>query len=149
MFGAIIAKVRSLLFRFLDLLLGKTGIFVVLLGLFLVITGAIFLAQPGRARNKLLGMGFGQVKFILLCVCMFLGTAVLSFAFSHPGLLLKLFAFLAIAALVRGYFILKKKVFTRAIDWVSRIPLHALKVFSVFQIVIGIGMLVFSRRIFW
>jgi hypothetical protein len=149
MIAAIVMKIRNLFFRLFDLLLGKTAFFVVLLGWFLVITGILFLVQPQRARQKLLGMGFGQVKFYLLLLAVFLGTALFSFGFNRPGIFPKIGALLGIAALVRGYFILKKKVLSRITEWFSRIPLKTLKVFAGIQIAIGACMLLFLRRIFW
>ncbi|MCX5706156.1 MAG: hypothetical protein NTW13_00520, partial [Candidatus Omnitrophica bacterium] len=44
----------------------------IILGWVLIISGVIFLLKPEKARNKLLGQGFGIIKSLLVLVAVYL-----------------------------------------------------------------------------
>lgn len=141
----IFTLIRTYLFKLLNSLLGKTKIFVIILGWFLVASGFFMLIWPERARRKLVGIGFGQIKWILLIVAFYL-VSLLSSISSNIGP--AIFMVGAIAIIV-AYFFFKKKTYNKIEEQFSKIPIKALKVFAVIQIMLGAFMILFFRRIWF
>lgn len=145
----ILLLIRHYLFRFAEIIFGRTSLFIVLLGWFLIITGALFLSNPERARNKIVGMGYGQVKgwlfFFFLCSAGF----VVSLALQYAGPLGLGVAFLGCGLLVYWYLRLRKKAFMALTSWLTKVPVRSIIRFAYFQIAIGILMLYVRRRFFW
>jgi len=146
---ALILYIKNLFVKLLNFLFGKTGIFITILAWFLIITGIWCLFRPERARKKLVGMGFGPVKWILLIVCIYLATILLSLSERLSGILAIILMIAVIISAARFYFLLKNKLYNKLVNWFSKIPMKHLKAFAVIQIVIGCLMLSLKRRIWF
>ncbi|MDP2920883.1 MAG: hypothetical protein Q8O12_00745 [Candidatus Omnitrophota bacterium] len=142
-----IGQIRYLIFKVLNAIFGSFRIFIVLLGWFLVITGIIFLSQPERARNKMVGMGFWQIKVILFSIALTLAVFVASLTDKISGILSLALFILCIIAIIRGYLSLKKKTYNKISAWFAKVPMKYLKAFAIIQIAIGIIMIVFNKRL--
>jgi len=145
----IILYIKNLFMKLLNFLFGKTGIFITILAWFLITTGVWFLFRPERARRKLVGMGFGPVKWILLIVCIYLVTILLSLSEKLSGNLALVLVIVIIISAVRFYFILKKKLYNKLAAWFSKIPMKHLKILAIIQIAVGCIMLALKRRIWF
>ena len=142
-----IGQIRYLIFKVLNAIFGSFSIFIVLLGWFLVITGIIFLSQPERARNKMIGMGFWQIKVILFSIALSLAVFISHLTDKINGILsLAIFIF-CIVAIIRGYLLLKKKSYDKISAWFAKVPMKYVKAFAIIQIAIGIIMIAFNKRL--
>ena len=140
---------RNYLFRIADSVFGRTSLFIILLGWFLIITGALFLSNPEHARKKIVGMGYGQVKgwlfFFLLCAAGFM----VSLALQHAGVLGSGLAIFGCGLLVYLYLRVRKAAFMTLTSWLAKVSLRSIIHFAYFQIVVGVLMLYLRRRFFW
>lgn len=141
----IIALIKSYIFKLLNFIFGKTTIFIIILGWFLVISGAFMLIWPERARRKLVGMGFGQIKWIFLIIALYL-VSVLSTISSNVGPNIFI---VGVIAIVVAYFFLKKKTYNKIQEQFAKIPIRVLKVFALIQIILGVFMIFFLKRIWF
>lgn len=139
----ILTAIKNTLYKLVNFLFGKTKIFVVILGWFLVISGLLMLLWPKRAQKKLAAIGFGPVKYILLVILLYLVPLIFSFG-GKIGIWL---ALAAIAAALVFYRYLKKKAYNRIQTWFAKIPAKFLRIFAGIQIVIGVIMLIVEKRI--
>jgi hypothetical protein len=144
---AVLLAIKNLFVKIIYTLFGRTRIFVILLGWFLVITGVWMLARPEAARKSMISRGFGQAKWIILILVFFLGSLLLSIASRIGGDIPAVIAVAGIIMLAVGYFRLRKKSFLVISSWVQKVPLAYLKMYAVIQIVIGALMLLLQRRI--
>jgi len=140
---ALLLWIKNLFLKVINFLFGKTHIFITILGWFLIASGSIMLLFPEKARKKLIGMGFGQIKWVILVAAVFLISLLLSIG-NKIG---NTFAFLGIAGVIFLYFVLKKKAQEKIRVYFAKIPVKFLRVFACIQIVIGILMLILSKRI--
>jgi hypothetical protein len=127
--------------------LGKTWIFIFILGWFLVITGALFLVNPQRARNKLLNHGFGILKFYIKLLAIYLAIMLVSVALKAQNPIFIIASVAGVVAIIAGFLFLKKKVYNKLAGQFQKIPLPALKIFAWIQISVGALMLILQRRI--
>ena len=141
--------IKNLFMKLLNFLFGKTGIFITILAWFLIITGILFLFRPERARNKLVGMGFGPVKWLMLITCIYLAMTLVSLSEKLSGILALVLMIVIIISSVRLYFMFKKKLYNKFVVWFSKIPIKHLKVLAIIQIAIGCLMLTLKRRIWF
>ena len=135
--------IKNLIYKFINFIFGKTKIFITILGWFLVITGVFMLLKPERARNKLIGMGFGQIKGVILIIDIYLVSLLISLS-SKIGPIMVL---AGIIAIIFSYFLLRNKVLSKIKEKFAKIPVKILKVFAGIQISIGVLMFVFLVRI--
>jgi hypothetical protein len=135
--------------KLLNFLLGKTVFFITILAWFLVITGAIFLWKPERARKKLIGMGFGPVKWMLLLAVVYVAGILIGWTGKLSGLLGIVLLVVVILGSIKVYLLFKKKLYNKFLEWFAKIPVKQLKVFAAIQILIGCLMLIFKRRIWF
>ena len=133
--------------KLLNFLFGKTKIFIVILAWFLIITGAIFLVNPEKARKKLLSHGFGIFKGYLRIFVIYLAIVLLSLSTKTAVGFLKFLCFFGVVLIVWSFFFLKKKIFVKLEGKFAKIPISALIVFAYIQILVGALMLIFQRRI--
>ncbi|MBM3251745.1 MAG: hypothetical protein FJZ11_03080 [Candidatus Omnitrophica bacterium] len=143
----IISLFKRTLFKLINFLLGKTKIFIFVLGWFLVITGSIFLIQPERARNKLIMIGFGFLKWYLLIIAIYLGMMMISFSEKTQLIGMKISTLAAVIAVIAAYFLLKKKTYNSLTEKFAKIPIGFLKIFACIQIAVGTLMLILEKRI--
>ncbi|MFA5388966.1 MAG: hypothetical protein WC312_04330 [Candidatus Omnitrophota bacterium] len=141
-----IGQIRYLIFKVLNTIFGGFKIFIVLLGWFLVITGIILLSQPKRARNKMIGMSFWQVKTILFSIALTLAVFISRLTGKLSGALSLALFILCVIAIIRLYLSFKKKAHDKILAWFARMPMKYLKAFAIIQIIIGIAMIVFNKR---
>lgn len=140
----LLSLIKNWFLKLINLLFGKTRIFIIILAWFLIITGALFLAQPERARKKIVGYGFGFLKWPLLSLVVYAGMFLVSLGFKKSGILI---ASLGIIFIIWAYFFLKKKTYKKLEEQFAKIPIKFLKIFAVIQITVGALMLILQRRI--
>ena len=140
---------RSLVFKVLNRLFGRTSIFIILLGWFLLITGIWMLLQPEKAKRHLVGQGFGIFKGYLLMLALFTGMLLLSLSTKVSGNLSLVISIIGLLLLVRAYFLLKKKAALKIADWVQKVPLKYLKIYAAIQALIGAVMVMLHKRIWY
>jgi uncharacterized protein YjeT (DUF2065 family) len=138
---------KNLVVRALNFLFGKTGIFITILGWFLVVTGILFLSRPEWARNKLLSHGFGIFKSYLKLCTAYAALLLISAALNTKNTILAVACALGVLGLFAGFFFLKKKAYEKLAMQFGRIPPGALKIFAWIQIAVGALMLLLQRRI--
>jgi hypothetical protein len=143
----LISLFKRTLFKLLNFLLGKTKIFIVVLGWFLVITGSLFLIQPEKARKKLVGIGFGFLKWYLLIIVLYLGMMLISFSAKTDIINTQVSITAAVFTLIAAYFLLKKKTYNILTEQFAKIPIRFLKIFAGIQIAVGALMLILEKRI--
>jgi hypothetical protein len=144
----ILMGIKNMGYRIVDLLMGHTPFFLVILGWFLVISGILLFLQPEKARQKLLRMGFKQVKGLLFIAVVFILLTVFSWGAKLHGILALALMVFAFILAIRWYLLLKKSSFDRMAVWFQRIPIPTLKAFASIQIGLGVLLLVLKRR-FW
>jgi len=142
-----ISFIKKWFFKLVNFLFGKSKIFIIILGWFLVITGAIFLLNPQKARNKLLGHGLGFLKGPLLFITIYLVMLLISLGWNTQATVLKILSLLGAIIIVKLYFSLKKKTYQKLAEKFALIPMPVLKSFAYIQIVVGGLMLILQRRI--
>lgn len=144
---AALLAIKNLFMKVMYKVFGRTIIFIILLGWFLVITGIWMLTRPEAARKSMITRGFGQAKWAILILVFLLGSFLISVASRIEGDIPTVIAVAGIILLVRGYFVLRKKAFTSISTWAETVPLFYLKIYAAVQIVIGAFMLLLQRRL--
>jgi uncharacterized protein YjeT (DUF2065 family) len=145
----IILYIKNLFLKLLNFLLGKTVFFITILAWFLIITGALFLWRPERARRKLTGMGFGPAKWILLIAIIYVAGILIALSGKLSGILALILLITVIIGSIKVYFLLKKKLYKKFVEWFAKVPIKHLKIFAVIQIAIGCLMLILRSRIWF
>lgn len=145
----IILYIKNLFFKLLNFLLGKTVFFITILAWFLIITGVLFLWRPERARKKLIGIGFGPAKWFLLIAIIYVAGILVTLSGKLSGILAFLLFIAAIIGSIKAYFLLKKKLYRKFVEWFAKVPIKHLKNFAVIQILFGCLMLLLKRRIWF
>ena len=143
----ILLYIKNIFLRILNFLFGKTKIFIIVLGWFLVITGALFLANPEKARQKLLSQGFGILKWPLRITAIYLAALFVSLGFKFPGIFPKIISLIGVVVITWSFFVLKKRTYNKLALKFAKIPIPALKIYAFIQIVVGSAMLLLERRI--
>lgn len=144
----LITAMNSWMFNVTDFLLGKSAIFIVIFGWFLVITGLIFLLQPDKARGNLARKGAGAVKWVLTIVLIYLVLMGFSFAGKVGTNLAGSIALAAAVLLVWAYFYLIKRSHEFLTKKLALVPVLVLKVYAVLQLAVGLLMVTLHKR-FW
>lgn len=141
--------IKNLFMKIIYKLFGRTRLLLILLGWFLIITGLLMYFRPKWARSKLTGHGFGILKGYMLIMALFAASFLLSFGSNVEGAFSKIVMIVGIIALIKAYFLLKKKLFKKVSSWTERLSEKALKNYAVVQVIIGVLMLIFQRRFFF
>jgi hypothetical protein len=145
---AIILYIQNLSFKLVNFIFGKTTIFVVIIGWYLVITGLLFLVNPDKARAKLASSGFGIVKLNILLICFFLWGILTKLSQALSGTLQTIVFFGGLVGLLVLFFwaraVAKKKLTVLA----NRLPIEVLTWFAWAQVVVG-GLMVYLQRRLW
>lgn len=136
----------SLFNKIINFLFGNLRIFAVILGWVLIISGIIFLIRPEKARNNMLGQGFGIVKGFLLVIAIYLALGLMAWGSKFAGIW-SILGFLAGLAVIIAFFRIKKKTYVKLQEQFKKVPVHILRIYSVIQIIIGILMVVLKHRI--
>ena len=144
---SIITAIKNFSFKITNAVFGKTTIFIVIFGWFLAITGILFLAQPEKARKKLLGQGFRIIKGLIIVVLIYLVLMLLSLAGKISNGLISFILWIFIIGLIFGYFFFLKKVYKKLMEKFALIPMKALKIYAVIQIIVGALMVMWQKRI--
>jgi hypothetical protein len=144
--GHLISLVTNLFKKLANFLFGKLKIFNIILGWFLIITGIILFLKPEKARNKMLGQGFGIIKGFMVVMAIYLVVLLISLSGKTAGAL-SILCLLAAAAIIVAFFRLKKKAFQALQEKFKKIPVNILRIYAVIQIIIGVLMVVLKRRI--
>jgi len=146
---SILLYFKSLLVKILNKLFGRTRVFILILGWFLLITGIWMLLQPEKAKKSLAGQGFSIFKSYLLLMALFAGTALLSLSTKLSGIPSFLVLIIGLFLLVRAYFLLKKRAENKIINWIEKVPVKYFKVYAAFQTIVGALILLLHRRIWY
>jgi len=144
----IIAYIRNLSFKFVNFIFGKTTIFIVILGWYLVITGSLFLVNPEEARKKLVSSGFGIVKLNILIICFFLWGALAKLSQSLSGAVQAIVFLGGLAGLLILFFWARAAAKKKLTALASRLPIKILMWFAGGQVVVG-GLMVYLQRRLW
>ena len=137
------AIINAWLYKGVNFIIGKTMIFIIIFAWFLIITGGLMLLWPERDRKKISAIGFQQIKFVLFVVIFFAVTKLLALGDSL-GLQLVVSGFIGIICL----YLFLKAIMQRKVDaWMAKAPVFVLRGFAALQILIGILMLAFQKRI--
>lgn len=139
--------IKGWIYRGINFVIGRTKFFIIILGWFLVITGILFLLRPEKARKKLLGQGFGFIKWPLRIALIYLILMLLSFAFGASNQGLQIASLCGIVFAVWAFVFLKKKAYEKLSGYFAKIPMPYLKAYACLQIAVGVLMLIFQRRI--
>ena len=112
-------------------------------------SGIMMLWKPEKARKSLAGQGFGLVKGYIFILAIFLGALLINAANKLNGLLALVILILGIVFLIKSYLFLKKKISNKIQEWMKKVPILYLRCYAVIQIIIGMAMLAFRKRIYF
>ncbi|MDD5044948.1 MAG: hypothetical protein PHG51_05355 [Candidatus Omnitrophica bacterium] len=129
-----------------NFIFGRFKFFIVLLGWILIISGVIFLLKPEKARNKLLGQGFGIIKGLLILAAIYLVLFSISLAGKTAGIL-SIASLIGALAVIIAFFKLKKQTFIKLQEQFKKIPAPFLRIYAVIQIIIGVLMVILKHRV--
>lgn len=138
--------IKNILGKVSNLIFGRFKIFIIILGWVLIISGGILLIKPEKARNNLLGQGFGIIKGLLVLAAIYLILFFISLAGKTAGIL-NILSLLGVLAVIVGFFMLKKKTYLKLQEQFQKVPVNFLRIYAVIQIIIGILMVVLKRRV--
>jgi uncharacterized protein YjeT (DUF2065 family) len=144
----IIYYIQRLSFKLANFIFGKTTIFVVIIGWYLVITGLLFLVNTEKARTRLVSSGFGIVKWNILLICFFLWGVLAKFSQSLSGTVQTIVFLGGLAGILILFFWARAAAKKKLTALVSRLSMKALKLFAGIQVVVG-GLMVYLQRRLW
>ena len=139
--------IKTGFYKLINFLFGKTKIFIIILGWFLIITGAMFLARPEKARNKLISQSFGILKWPLFFLTLYVAMLFISLSSKVPGIASMLLIVAGIFIIIRAFIFLRKKALRKLTEQFAKVPIRMLKVFAGIQILVGLFMLFLQKRI--
>jgi len=145
--ATIITYIQNLSFKLVNFIFGKTTIFIILIGWYLIITGLLFLAKPDKARARLAGSGFGIVKLNILLICFFLWGVIAKVSQKLSGGIQTLVFFGGLFALIVFFFWSRRAAKKKLIALAGQLPLKVLIWFSWAQVVVGVLMVYLQRRL--
>jgi len=116
-----------------------------IIGGFLVVFGAAFLARPEYLRRKLLKKGVRSLKRYIFAATLALGALLVSAGWGHEGLLPKVLTAAGVLVMLRGIFLAKAKSVNLLAAQLARIPAIYLRLFAAVQVAIG-GLLIFVLK---
>lgn len=143
----IISYFQRLSFRFINFLFGKSTIFIVIFGWYLVITGLLFLVRPKNARSKIFSTGFGIVKFNLLIVAFFIWGILVKWSQKFSGTAQTSAFWIGLVGLIILFLWVRSFAKKKLSALVERISPKVLIVFAWAQVVIGAFMVYLQRRL--
>ena len=146
--ATVVLYIKNLSFKFVNFLLGKTRIFVIIIGWYLVITGLLFLVNPEKARNKLAGTGFGVVKVNILLICFFLWSIVSKISQALPGSLQTGVFWGGSIGLIILYLSARAATKRKLTALAGRLPVRVLVWFAWGQVVVG-GLMIYLQHRLW
>jgi hypothetical protein len=144
----IIAYIQKLSFKLVNFIFGKTTIFVVIIGWYLVITGLLFLVKPDKGRAKLVSSGFGIVKLNILLICFFLWGVLAKLSQALSGTVQTLVFFGGLVGLIILFFWARAAAKKKLTALAERIPIKVFTWFAWGQVVVG-GLMVYLQRRLW
>ncbi len=143
----LIAYIKGYSFKLATFIFGKTRIFVVIIGWYLLISGMLFLANPNKAREKLVSSGFGVVKLNILLICFFLWGVVVKLSQALSGTVQTIVFLGGLAGLLMLFFWARAAAKKKLTALASRLPVKVLTWFAWAQVVVGGFMVYFQRRL--
>jgi uncharacterized membrane protein YuzA (DUF378 family) len=144
----IISYIQNLSFKLVNFIFGKTPIFVVIIGWYLVITGLLFLAKPDKARAKLVSSGFGIVKLNILLICFFLWGILAKLSQALSGTVQTIVFFGGLAGLLMLFFWVRAAAEKKLTALANRLPIKVIMWFAWGQVIVG-GLMVYLQRRLW
>lgn len=138
--------VRAVYSKVINLLFGKTQIFVVIVGWFLMVTGTLMLLRPEWARSKMKRQGVAVIKGYLLLALFFVVSVVFSLAGKSGRAWVWTLAIAAAVFLVWMFIAAMKKIKARMSALAASATVQALRYYALVQIVIGAVMLLLRKR---
>jgi hypothetical protein len=144
----VISFIQNFSFKLVNFIFGKTAIFVVIIGWYLVITGLLFLVKPDKARERLVSSGFGIVKLNILLICFFLWGILAKLAQMLSGTVQTIVFFGGLIGLIILFFRLRAAAKKKLAALADRLPVKVLIWFACGQVVVG-GLMVFLQRRLW
>lgn len=144
----IIYYIQSFSFKLVNFIFGKTTIFVVIIGWYLVITGLLFLVNPEKARIKLVRSGFGIVKLNILLICFFLWGVLSKLSQALSGIIQTIVFLGGLVGLILLFLWTSKAAKKKLTALVNRLSINVLKRFAWGQVIVG-GLMVYFQRRLW
>lgn len=144
----IIYYIQRLSFKIVNFIFGKTTIFIVIFGWYLVITGLLSLVSPEKARQRLITSGFGIVKFNILIACFFLWGVVVKMTQALSGAVQTIVFLGGLLALLFLFFWARASAKRKLAAVAAGLSVKFLTVFSWCQVIIG-GLMVYFQRRLW
>ena len=114
---------KNLFCKFFSFFFGKTNIFSIVLGWFLVITGTLFLVNPQKVRNALLNQSFGFIKSPLLLLTIFLVMFFISLFGKTSSVFLKILLIVTSVLVIKLLLSLKQKSYNVLTEKLAKIPI--------------------------
>jgi uncharacterized protein YjeT (DUF2065 family) len=139
--------IKNINFKIINFLIGKTPLFIFILGWFLIITGLLFLTQPEQARRKMLSQGFGVVIGFVRFAAIYVALLLLGLGWRFSHILPKIISMGLVVVLIKIFFMFKKKTFKKFEEKFALIPLPALKTYAWIQVIVGTLMVMLGKRI--
>jgi uncharacterized protein YjeT (DUF2065 family) len=145
---AVISYIQNLSFKLVNFIFGKTTIFVVIIGWYLVITGLLFLVKPDKARARLASSGFGIAKLNILLICFFLWGVLAKLSQSLSGSVQIIVFWGGLVGLGVLFFWARSAAKKKLAALAQRLPAKTVIWFAWGQVVVG-GLMVYLQRRLW
>ena len=143
-----IIYVQSLSFRLANFIFGKTTIFVVIVGWYLIITGLLFLVRPNKARARLARSGFAVVQLNIILICFFLWGILSKLSQALSGNAQAIVFWGGLAGLFILFFRARAAARKKLAALTGQLPLKVLMWFACGQVVMG-GLIVYLQHRLW
>lgn len=112
-----------------------------IVGALWILGGLYFLWRPKAMLRKLQKKGVRYAKGALLGMGLVLGGSLVSFGFSHEGVLPKLLLVAGVIGIIRAFLMLKGSITVRIVATTLALPPWVLRVGAV--VYIGVGVVIF------
>lgn len=145
--ASIIYYIQNLSFKLANFIFGKTAIFVVIIGWYLVITGLFFLANPDKARVKLVRSGFRIIKLNILLICFFLWGIFAKLSQALSGTVQTIVFFGGFTGLLILFFWARAATKKKLTALADRLSIKAITWFAWGQVIVGALMIYLQRRL--
>lgn len=144
----IISFIQNFAFKLVNIIFGKTTIFVVIIGWYLAITGLLFLVNPDKVRAKFISSGFGIVKLNILLICFFLWGVITKLSQALSGTVQTIVFFTGVVGLIMLLFWVRAAAKRKLTELVDRLPIKVFTWFAWGQVVVG-GLMAYLQRRLW
>jgi len=111
--------------------------FLAILAWFWIVTGLLFLINPGFLRRRLQKKSYKIVRRYLFIMLIFFAMLLIAAGAKTEGGLSKFIIIIGVILLIKGFFIIKAKAADRMIDFFMKQPIIAFRIWSGVQLIAG------------